>query len=107
PDLLKQKRVWAVQAPLFASLQKGVVYGGMTLDECLKNSPKGTTAKQVVRIKGWGEVDEKWLGPIAFDPEHRKLICINPYENAEQEKYFSGVVGEDEQLRRQLLGLEQ
>lgn len=107
PDLLKQKRVWAVQAPLFASLQKGVVYGGKTLEECLKNSPKGTTAKQVVRIKGWGEVDEKWLAPIAFDPQYRKLICINPFENAEQEKYFRGVVGEDAHLRRQLLGLEQ
>lgn len=106
PDLLKQKRVWAVHAPLYASLQKGVVYGGATLEECLANSPKGTTAKQVVRIKGWGEVDEKWLAPIAFDPKYRKLISINPFENAEQEKYFRGVVAEDAQLRRQLLGLE-
>jgi len=107
PDLLRQNRVWAVQSPpLYATLHKGVVYGGATMDECLKAAPKGTTSRQVVRIKGWGEVDETWLGPIAFDPAHRRLVSINPFENPEQEKYFRGVVAEDAQLRRQLLGLE-
>lgn len=106
PDLLKQRRVWAVKAPLFASLQDKRVYGGPTLEQCLANCPKGTKASQVTRIKGWGEVDERWLGPIAFDKEQRNLICINPFEDAEAERFFRGVVAEDAVYRRQLLGLE-
>jgi len=105
PDLLKQGRVWCVDAPLFAALKDGSIYGANTLEACVKKLPKGLSAKDVVRIKGWGEVDENWLEPLAFDPKKRRLIQINPFADAEQEKFFRGVVAEDASYRRQLLGL--
>ena len=107
PDLLRQKRVWCVDAPLFAAVKDGKVYGGKTLEAARKAAPKSVKDKEITRIKGWGEVDETYLEPIAFNTDTRKLICINPFENAEQEKFFRGVVAEDAVYRRRLLGLEE
>lgn len=105
PNLFKEGRVWCVEAPLYAALYEGKLYGGMTFDECRAKAPKAVKDKNIVRIKGWGEVDETYLEPIAFDPKVRKLIRINPFENVEQEKFFRGVVAEDAVYRRRLLGL--
>lgn len=106
PDLFVEGRVWCVDAPLYAVVHKGKLYGGMTFDECRKAAPSSVKDKEIVRIKGWGEVDETFLEPIAFDPKVRKLIKINPFENHEQERMFRGVVAEDASYRRQLLGLK-
>lgn len=106
PNLFKEGRVWCVDAPLYAAVQKGKLYGGMTFAECRANAPSSVKDKEIVRIKGWGEVDETFVEPIAFDPKVRKLIRINPFENADQEKFFRGVVAEDAVHRRRLLGLE-
>lgn len=105
PDMFKEGRIWCVDAPLFASVKDGKVYGGMTFDECRAASPKTVKDKEIVRIKGWGEVDETYLEPIAFDPQQRKLIRINPFESPEKELWFRGVVAEDAVHRRRLLGL--
>lgn len=106
PDLFREGRVWCVKAPLYAVLHDGKLYGGMTFDECRKAAPKAVKDKEIVRIKGWGEVDETFLEPIAFSPEHRNLIRINPFASHEQELWFRGVVAEDAVYRRRLLGLE-
>lgn len=106
PDLFKEGRVWCVKSPLFAALDKGIVYGAMTFEECRAKAPKNVKDKEIVRIKGWGEVSASWIEPIAFNPKSRQLIRINPFENAEQAKFFRGVVAEDAFYRRQLLGLE-
>lgn len=106
PDLLREGRVWCVHAPLYAVVHKGKLYGGDTFQECRAAAPKEVKDKDITRIKGWGEVDETFLEPIAFDPAVRKLIRINPFENAEQAKFFRGVVAEDAVYRRRLLGLE-
>lgn len=106
PDLFKEGRVWCVKAPLYAVLHNGQLYGGMTFDECRSAAPKAVKDKDIVRIKGWGEVDETFLEPIAFSPEYRNLIRINPFESHEQELWFRGVVAEDAVYRRRLLGLE-
>lgn len=106
PNLFKEGRVWCVKAPLYAVIHDGKLYGGMTFDECRAVAPKAVKDKNIVRIKGWGEVDETFLEPIAFDPKFRQLIRINPFENHEQELWFRGVVAEDAVYRRRLLGLE-
>lgn len=106
PDLFKEGRVWCVEAPLYAVLHQGKLYGGMTFDECRAKAPKAVKDKDIIRIKGWGEVDETYLEPIAFDPKVRKLIRINPFEDVEHERFFRGVVAEDAVHRRRLLGLD-
>jgi DNA gyrase/topoisomerase IV subunit B len=105
PDLFMQGRVWCVDSPLFAAVHKGKVHGGMTFAEARKSAPSAVKDREIVRIKGWGEVDENFLEPIAFDPRQRKLIRINPFESAEAERHFVSVVGEGPEFRRQLLGL--
>lgn len=106
PDLFRQGRVWCVQAPLYAALHKDKIYGGMTFDECRALAPKAVKNQEIVRIKGWGEVDETYVGPIAFDPKQRKLICVEAFSTVEHERFFRGVVAEDAVHRRRLLGLE-
>lgn len=105
PDLFKQGRVWCIDSPLFAALHKGELYGGMTFKEARDAAPKAVKDKEIVRIKGWGEVDENYLEPIAFDPDTRKLIQINPFASAEDRQEFLNIVGEGPEFRRQLLGL--
>lgn len=106
PDLFREGRVYCVNAPLYAAVSKGKLYGGKTFKECRDKAPSSVKDKEIVRIKGWGEVDETFLEPIAFDHTERNLIRINPFKDAESEKLFKGIVGEDASYRRQLLGLE-
>lgn len=106
PNLFREGRVWCVFAPLYACLHDGKLYGGMTFQECRAAAPKAVKDKDITRIKGWGEVDETYLEPIAFNPKTRKLIRINPFQDHEQELWFRGVVAEDAVYRRRLLGLE-
>jgi len=106
PDMFKEGRVWCVDAPLYAVVKDKKIYGGMTFAECRLKAPKTVKDKEIIRIKGWGEVDENYVEPIAFDPSQRRMIRINPFEDAEQEKFFRGVVAEDAFYRRRLLGLE-
>lgn len=106
PDLFKEGRVWCVQAPLYAALHDKKIYGGMTFAECRALAPKSVKDGQIVRIKGWGEVNETYVGPIAFEPTQRKLIQIAAFETVEQERFFRGVVAEDAVHRRRLLGLD-
>lgn len=106
PNLFKEGRVWCIEAPLYAAVRDGKLFGGKTFNECRAAAPSNIKDKDIVRIKGWGEVDETFLEPIAFNPKTRKMIRINPFENGEQERFFRGVVAEDAIYRRRLLGLE-
>lgn len=106
PDLMKEGRVWIVDAPLYNVIHNGKHYGGMTFEECRKKAPAAVKDKDIIRAKGWGEVEPDILEAIAFNPKTRRLIRVNPFENAEQERFFRGVVAEDAVHRRRLLGLE-
>lgn len=106
PNLFKEGRVWCIEAPLYAVVHKDKLYGGMTFEEARAKAPSAVKDKDIVRIKGWGEVDETYLEPIAFNPGTRKMIRINPFANHDQERFFRGVVAEDAVYRRRLLGLE-
>lgn len=106
PDLMKEGRVWIVDAPLYNVMHKGIHYGGMTFDECRAIAPAAIKDKEIVRAKGWGEVEPDVLEAIAFNPKTRRLIRVNPFASVEQERWFRGVVAEDAVHRRRLLGLE-
>ncbi|QZE59237.1 DNA topoisomerase II large subunit [Erwinia phage pEa_SNUABM_16] len=106
PDLMKEGRVWIVDAPLYNVMHKGIHYGGMTFEECRSKAPSAVKDKEIVRAKGWGEVEPDVLEAIAFNPKTRRLIRVNPFVSVEQERFFRGVVAEDAVHRRRLLGLE-
>lgn len=106
PDLMREGRVWVVDAPLYNALHKGNHYGGNTFEECRAAAPSAVKDKDIVRAKGWGEVPPEILEAVAFNPKTRRLIRINPFANAEQRAFFVGVVAEDAFHRRRMLGLE-
>ena len=106
PDLMKEGRVWIVDAPLYNVMHKGIHYGGMTFEECRAKAPAAVKDKEIVRAKGWGEVEPEVLEAIAFNPKTRRLIRVNPFTSVEQERFFRGVLAEDAVHRRRLLGLE-
>lgn len=107
PDLMKEGRVWIVDAPLYNVMHKGIHYGGMTFEECRAKAPSAVKDKEIVRAKGWGEVEPEVLEAIAFNPKTRRLIRVNPFTSVEQERFFRGVLAEDAVHRRRLLGLEE
>lgn len=107
PDLMKEGRVWIVDAPLYNVMHKGVHYGGMTFEECRAKAPAAVKDKEIVRAKGWGEVEPEVLEAISFNPKTRRLIRVNPFTSVEQERFFRGVLAEDAVHRRRLLGLEE
>lgn len=106
PDLMKEGRVWIVDAPLYNVMHKGIHYGGMTFEECRAAAPSAIKDKEIVRAKGWGEVEPDVLEAISFNPKTRRLIRVNPFTSVDQERFFRGVVAEDAVHRRRLLGLE-
>lgn len=107
PDLMKEGRVWIVDAPLYNVMHKGIHYGGMTFEECRAKAPAAVKDKEIVRAKGWGEVEPDVLEAISFNPKTRRLIRVNPFTSVEQERFFRGVLAEDAVHRRRLLGLEE
>lgn len=107
PDLMKEGRVWIVDAPLYNVMHKGIHYGGMTFEECRAKAPSAVKDKEIVRAKGWGEVEPDVLEAISFNPKTRRLIRVNPFVSVEQERFFRGVLAEDAVHRRRLLGLEE
>ncbi|QQO90485.1 putative DNA gyrase subunit B [Erwinia phage pEa_SNUABM_5] len=107
PDMFREGRVWIIDSPLYNVVHKGIHYGGMTFEECRAKAPSAVKDRDIVRAKGWGEVEPDVLEAIAFNPKTRRLIRVNPFENKEQERFFRGILAEDAVHRRRLLGLEE
>lgn len=107
PDLMREGRVWVVDAPLYVAMHKGKLYGGNTFELARADAPSAVKDNDIIRAKGWGEVNEDVLEAIAFNPKTRRLIQINPFASVEAERMFRGIVAEDAVNRRRLLGLEE
>lgn len=105
PDLIRQGRVYVVDAPLYNVMHKGQHYGGRTREECLAKCPSTVKAGDIQRAKGWGEVPVDIMEWIAFNPETRKVRRVLPPKESESLDWFLRVVGDDASARRQLLGL--
>lgn len=102
PELIKQGRVYAINAPLFiASSAKRRVFGD-TLKEVKKQI--GKEAHTVVRLKGWGEANADELHTIAMNPETRRMYRISMDEDSEGK--VINYMGEDVSHRKALLNIE-
>lgn len=105
PDLIRQGRVFVVDAPLYNVIHKGIHYGGATKKECLDKCPAGVKPKDVQRAKGWGEVPVPVMEKIGFDPKTRRVVRVVPFTSADRQSWYHRVVGDDASARRRLLGL--
>ena len=106
PDLIRQGRVYVVDAPLFNVIHKGKHYGGRTKEEVIAKAPKEVKATAIQRAKGWGEVPVPVMEVIAFDSTTRNVLRVLPFDTAEGQQWYYRVVGDDASARRQLLGFK-
>lgn len=104
PKLFDTGRVLICNAPLYSSYHKGKRYFGSTFQECYSQMPKGSPKDIVGRAKGWGELEPEVLDIIAFHPETRNIINVQPLVKADH-AYFNLIMGSDTAARKQLLGL--
>lgn len=104
PSLIKEGRVFVVDAPLFFALHNGKEYTGHTLKELQASLPKNARC-DIVRAKGWGEVEPEWVKYIALDPATRKVLRVLPPSTASETQEFKLITGDDVTARKQLLGL--
>lgn len=107
PEMFERGMVYVVDAPRYflRDAKTNRYYFGNTLKELQQNAPKGSDMSQVSYLKGWGEAPEKAMRDIAFDPQTRKLLRIDPLTDKEV-KAIRKLMGNDETYRKQLLGVE-
>lgn len=103
PEILKDGRVYKVNAPLFVGRTKTSEFYGENLEDVKKQiEEKGQKLVTATRIKGWGECNYDLLKKFAFDPKTRKLEQIKAIEGKEL-NYFHKMVGDDTEVRKQIL----
>ena len=105
PDLIREGRVFIVDAPLYNVFHNNKRYFGATFDDVVAQLPKGAPTNMISRAKGWGEISPEALRYVAFDPKTRRVLRVLPPPNGEAEEYFRAIMGENSQVRKDLLGL--
>jgi DNA gyrase/topoisomerase IV subunit B len=102
PNLFKNGNVYVIKSPLFKAKYKDKVYFGMTKEELYEQT--GSKKIDITYLKGWGEVSEVDLIPVALDPSSRKLYRVVPSDKAGS-KEFELLMGKNPTYRKQLLGV--
>lgn len=103
PKLITNGHVYAVAASEFKAVVKGKnVYADSLAD--MKAKCGGTLPKDVLHIKGWGEVGPDVLREMAFDKRSRRLYRITAPvgKDAQMVKL---IMGEDTTFRKKMLGV--
>ncbi len=102
--LVENGHVYAAQPPLYKVSGKGIpdtyLYDDKALED-FKNSYQGKFELQ--RYKGLGEMNKEQLWETTMDPARRTLVRINVEDAVEADKYFSLLMGEQPELRRQFI----
>ena len=102
--LVENGHVYAAQPPLYKVSGKGIpdtyLYDDKALED-FKNTYNGKFELQ--RYKGLGEMNKEQLWETTMDPARRTLVRINVEDAVEADKYFSLLMGEQPELRRQFI----
>lgn len=103
--LVENGHIYAAKPPLYKVSGKGIeetyLYDDKALEEFRKKHPNGKFDMQ--RYKGLGEMSKEQLWETTMDPTHRTLVKINVEDAVEADKYFSILMGEQPELRRQFI----
>ncbi len=102
--LVENGHVYAAQPPLYKVSGKGIpdtyLYDDKALED-FRNTHPGKFELQ--RYKGLGEMNKEQLWETTMDPARRTLVRINVEDAVEADKYFSLLMGEQPELRRQFI----
>jgi len=99
PSLIRDGKVFIVSDALYMAKNATKTMFGKTREEAIERL--GSKAKQVTRIKGWGELNPDDMEPFVFTPETRQHIVLTP-ENPQK---LMEVMGENVDVRKKLLGV--
>lgn len=103
PKLITNGNVYVVAASEFKAVVKGKNVYANSLEEMAKKCG-GTVPKDVLHIKGWGEVGPDVLREMAFDPKTRRLWRVTP-PDGKQAQDVKRIMGEDPEYRKKMLGV--
>ena len=106
PSLFSMGLVYVVNAPEWFAVNKaGKLLHAPTkaqLQQVLKEA--GTPNLDIRHVKGYGELDAKFLRMLAFDPATRLCTRVTT-DNAKSVQRFVALMSDDVQARRDLLGV--
>lgn len=105
PDLIRNGKVFIVDAPLYNIFYNNKRYFGATHEAVANQLPKGAPTNMISRAKGWGEISADMLRYVAFDPKTRRVLRVMPPKTPDAEEYFRAMMGDQASVRRELLGL--
>jgi len=97
--------VYSIDAPLYFANYKNKKYYGYSLKEIQKVLPTKSNNVNIIRAKGWGEIDYPLLREVAFNKDSRKMFRIKPVKGKDKTRFMK-VVGEDTTIRKEILGIE-
>lgn len=103
PELFSLGKVYKIEAPLFIGRSKTKEYYGESLEDVRAQAEKDNSKiMSATRLKGWGECSADLLKKFAFDPQSRYIVQITGVDE-KGIKYFKKIVGEDVQVRKEIL----
>ena len=104
PELIKNGHVYIIDAPLFIGTSSSHRAFGKTRAEIdSKMKKRGISKYDIIRLKGWGEVNHLQLSELCLSPDTRKLVQLKWSDDAESS--VNKIMGNDVSFRKELLGL--
>jgi DNA gyrase subunit B len=103
PSFFKNNMIYVVKSPEYMARYKGKIYFGSSKDSVYKKA--GSKNIDIQHIKGWGEINDTDLRPIAFDIATRKLIRVKPPKDKHGIEEFEALMGKSPLFRKKLLGV--
>ena len=105
PEMYNNGQIYLVYSPEYTTVVDGVRYYGSSVEDLTSKLPEGKKPKNILHIKGWGEVNPDVLSELAFNPETRKLYQVKGVEDSEM-KEFVRLMSDDTEYRKKLLGID-
>lgn len=106
PELFERGIIYTLNEGLFMCQHKSKFYFGESKTDIVKKIGGNTKIDDITveRLKGWGSVDAEKLEPLAFNPESRSLVRVDPLKDDEL-KDFLAYAQEGTAARKELLNI--
>jgi DNA gyrase/topoisomerase IV subunit B len=105
PKMFERGMIYVAKGPEYIICTPKANYTASSLEDLKKKIPNQSLLKQVIHLKGWGEVSHEALEQIAFNAKTRKMWKIMPISDKKKVRDYTALVGEDPLFRKQLLGV--